>query len=75
MSSSSELGEDSAGNLSDTNNEDVFDMNHDNEDEDEGEDSESLFSLAKQTIRGQLYNLSGIERFKLLPKKLKYSNL
>ena len=71
MSSSSELGEDSAGNLSDTNNEDVFDMNHDNEDEDEGEDSESLFSLAKQTVRSQLYNLSGIERFKLLPKKLK----
>ena len=68
MSSSSEFNEDSAGNLSDA-NDDLFDAN--NEDEEEGEDSESLFSLAKQTIRGQLYNLSGIERFKLLPKKLK----
>jgi hypothetical protein len=41
------------------------------EDEDE-EDDDSWYTYAKNTMRSQAYNLIGLERFKLPPKKIKY---
>ncbi len=51
-----------SSNTNDTNN------GQDNEDEED----ESWMAYFKQTLKSQAYNLSGLERFKIQPKKPKY---
>lgn len=40
--------------------------------DDDDEDEDSWYYYIKQTLRTQAYNLSGIERLKIQPKKPKY---
>ena len=58
------------GDLSETANAAESDEEEEEEEEDEDEDSWSFF--LKQALRTQLYNLSGIERFKIKPRQPKF---
>ena len=47
-------------------------FNNFSDDDDPDEDDDSWYSYIKEVVRTQAFNLSGIERFKALPKRPKY---